>query len=180
MKKNVSILLIVSCILIIFTSILFAEEIKFTFQNEPNGFRGLKWGDTPTEDMIYLGEVSYAENIYYREGDKLSIGSAKLDEIRYKFNFYSYQFYEVFANFSSEIDYRILKITYEGRFGKPTYTREEKNSYFQQWIGNKAEIRLYYNFKEYYGWFWIASMKIHRETPEENKQKEVEKAEEDF
>ena len=180
MKKNVSILLIVLLILAIFTSILFAEEIKSTFQNEPDGFRGLKWGDAPTEDMVYLSDISYAQNIYHRKGDKLSIGSAILNEIRYKFNFYSYQFHEVFANFTSEIDYKILKIIFEGRYGKPTYTREEKDSYFQQWVGDKAEIRLCYDFKKYYGWFWIASMKIHPETPEDNKQKEVGKAEEDF
>lgn len=150
------------------------------FQNEPDGFRGLKWGDLPTEDMVYLGEISYAENIYHRKEDKLVIGSATLEEIRYKFNFYSYQFYEVFANFTSKTDYKILKIIFEGRYGKPTYIREGKNSYFQQWIGDKAEIRLYYDFKGYYGWFWIASRRIHRETPEDNKQKEVEKAKEDF
>ncbi|MBA7564496.1 hypothetical protein ES695_01900 [Candidatus Atribacteria bacterium 1244-E10-H5-B2] len=154
--------------------------IGFAFQNEPDGFRGLKWGDAPTDDMIYLGEITYAENIYHRKGDKLGIGSATLEEIRYKFNFYSYQFYEIFARFTGEINYKILKIIFEGRFGELTHTREEKDSYFQQWIGDKAEIRLYYNFKEYYGWLWIASMKIYRETPEDNKQKEVEKAKEDF
>ncbi len=167
-------------ILLAIVLIFLITGIGFAFQNEPDGFRGLKWGDKPTEDMVYLGEVSYAENIYHRKMDELSIGSATLEEIRYKFNFYSYQFHEVFIRFTGKTNYIILKIICEGRFGKPTYTREEKDSYFQQWSGDKAEIRLYYNFKEYYGWLWIASMKIHRETPETDKQKEIEKAKEDF
>ena len=167
-------------ILLVIVLVFLITGIGFAFPNEPEGFRGLKWGDPPTEDMVYLGDISYAQKIYHRKGDKLCIGSATLNEIRYKFNFYSNQFHEVFANFTSEIDYKILKIIFEGRYGKPTHIREEKDSYFQQWVGDKAEIRLYYDFKEYYGWFWIASMKIHPETPEDNKQKEVEKAEEDF
>ena len=167
-------------LLVVLLFIFALASIAQAFQNEPDGFRGLKWGDPPTEDMVYLGDISYAQNIYHRKGDKLGIGSATLNEIRYKFNFYSYQFHEVFANFTSETDYKILKIIFEGRYGKPTYIREGKDSYFLQWIGDKAEIRLYYDSKEYYGWFFISSKKIREENPEGNKQKEVEKAKEDF
>ena len=167
-------------LLVVLLFIFALASIAQAFQNEPDGFRGLKWGDPPTEDMVYLGDISYAQNTYHRKGDKLGIGSATLNEIRYKFNFYSYQFHEVFANFTSETDYKILKIIFEGRYGKPTYIREGKDSYFLQWIGDKAEIRLYYDSKEYYGWFFISSKKIREENPEGNKQKEVEKAKEDF
>jgi len=31
-------------------------DVGLTFQNEPEGFRGLKWGDPPTEDMEFLRE----------------------------------------------------------------------------------------------------------------------------
>ena len=47
----------------------------FAFPNEPDGFRGLKWGDKPTEDMILIGTLPVEGNIYRRDNDKLYIGS---------------------------------------------------------------------------------------------------------
>ena len=85
MKKNVSILLIVSCILIVFSLILFAEEVKFTFQNEPDGFRGLKWGDPPTEDMVYIAIMEGGLTFYKLPNEKLHIGDAWFYKISYSF-----------------------------------------------------------------------------------------------
>ena len=190
MKKNVSFLLIVSFILIIFTSILFAEEIKFTFQNEPDGFRGLKWGDPPTEDMYFshqiLNEYLDKGDIYYKINDKKYIGSVELYKIQYTFNLRSNQFYKVEANFSDEINYNILRIIFEDKFGEPTYTNKGKDSYLLSWRGDKTFIRIWYNPKKSFtgkgfGQLTIESVKIRQEDlPEINKQKEVEKAKEDF
>jgi len=155
----------------------------FAFQNEPDGFRGLKWGDTPTEDMTFLYQsLAFLGNgnSYYRKDDKLNIGSAKLDRIFYRFTLYNYQFYKVTATFIYKISYDILKIICEGRFGKPTYMREKKDDYLLRWSGDKAKIYLYYDSRECIGWFIIENMKIHSEKPEDNKQKEIEKAKEDF
>lgn len=182
MKKNVSILLIVSCILIIFTSILFAEEIKYTFQNEPDGFRGLKWGDAPTEDMKFVLKNVYSGNCYYRKDDKLNIGTAKLNYIFYHFTLYSNQFSDVVADFYSKTDYDILKIIFKEKFGKPILISEEKGKdrHFLIWKGEKAKICLTFDSKKWEGFFSIESMKIRPEKPEDNKQKEAEKAKEDF
>ena len=180
MKKNISILLIVLCILAISTLILFAEDIKYGFQNEPDGFRGLKWGDSPTEDMVCFGKSLCFQSTYERKGDKLGIGSATFDEIWYKFNFYSCQFYEAGSHFFGTDNYDILKVIFKGRFGEPTKTYEEYGSYTLQWIGKKTEIRLSYNPKQCEGFIVFKSMKIYPESPEDNKQKEVEKAERDF
>jgi len=180
--------------LIILTSILFAEEIKSTFQNEPDGFRGLKWGDKPTEDMKFLGETreyvinNYPEttitntktNCYYKRNEKNNIGSAKLYNIFYHFNLYSNQFYEVMCVFYNEDNYNILGIIFREEFGEPTYTDKRKNKYFLKWVGDKTEVQLYYNPKENEGWIEFKSMEIHPEKIEDNKQKELEKAKEDF
>jgi hypothetical protein len=195
MKKIVSILLIILLILAISTLILSAEEIESTFQNEPDGFRGLKWGDAPTEDMRFLGEISVygivlgksistKSNSYYRRDDKNNIGTAKLDHICYRFNLYSNQFYKVIATFYGEDNYDILKIICEERFGKPTYMWEKKD-YFLRWVGDKTEIILYFNSKKrddwyHKGWIEFKSVEIHPEKIEDNKQKEAEKAKEDF
>ena len=185
MKKKGSILLIVVSILIIFTLSLFAEEIKSTFQNEPDGFRGLKWGDAPTEDMSYFYQIKdeYIRdkgNYYHRIWDKLNIGNAKISSIKYIYNLYSNQFYKVNLTFYGKDNFDILKIICEGRFGEPT--GKAKDWDFLRWVGDKAEVTLYLD--KGCGLFSIKSMEIRIETladkPEYNKQKEVEKAKEDF
>ncbi len=49
----------------------------FAFENEPDGFRDLNWGDPPSEDMI----SSYYEEdmaMYYLPEDKMFLGDVPL------------------------------------------------------------------------------------------------------
>jgi len=169
-------------ILLVSILILLITGMGLAFQNEPDGFRGLKWGDEPTRDMVFLGQIIYEGNRYYREDDKLNIGSAKLDYIFYTFNLYSNQFYKASLYFTGKTNYNILKIIFEGRFGKPIW--KEKDGYFLQWMGeiepHKTRIYLNFDSKKRWGYLLIVSEEINRETPKDNKQKEVEKAKEDF
>jgi hypothetical protein len=62
----------------------------FAFQNEPEGFRGLKWGDPPTENMTKLSRLDLSplsDSGTYRifEGENLQIGGAELERIEYRF-----------------------------------------------------------------------------------------------
>jgi len=184
-------------ILLVIVLVFLITGIGFAFQNEPDGFRGLKWGDAPTEDMTFLGETSEyiidddpettitKTNCYHNRNEKNNIGSAELYNIFYNFNLYSNQFYKVTATFYGEDNYDILKIICEERFGKPTYMWEKKDYYSLKWVGDKTEIHLYFNFKKrddwyHKGWIEFKSVEIHPEKIEDNKQKEVEKAKEDF
>ncbi|PKP61310.1 hypothetical protein CVT91_03445 [Candidatus Atribacteria bacterium HGW-Atribacteria-1] len=171
-------ILLAIVLIFLITGIGFASQDEIAFKNEPAGFRGLKWGDAPTEDMKFLGEINSSYNLYYRKDDKKNIGSAKLDNIFYRFNLYSNQFYDVSATFFGEANYDILKIIFEEKFGKPTL--KLKDGYSLIWNGENAKISLTFNSKEWKGFFMIISTKILPERPEDNKQKEVEKAEEDF
>ncbi|MBA7573586.1 hypothetical protein ES708_15384 [subsurface metagenome] len=173
-------ILLAIVLIFLITGIGFASQDEIAFKNEPDGFRGLKWGDAPTEDMVCFGKSLCFQSTYERKGDKLGIGSATFDEIWYKFNYYSCQFYEAGSSFIGTDNYNILKVIFEGRFGEPTKTYEKYSFYTLQWTGKKTEIKLCYNFERYEGFIVIKSMKIHPESPEDNKQKEVEKAEEDF
>lgn len=173
-------ILLVIVLVFLVAGIGVASQNEITFQNEPDGFRGLKWGDAPTEEMVCFGKNLSFQSTYQRKADKLVIGSAKLDEIWYKFNFYSNKFYEAGSHFFSTDNYDILKVIFEERFGKPTKIYKEYGFYVLQWTGEKTEIKLSYNSKNSEGYIVIKSMKIHPETPEDNKQKEVEKAKEDF
>ena len=65
--------------------ILALSASSFAFQNEPDGFRGLKWGDSPTEDMIFKFKDSQLSRAYTRPTDKLSKGDAKFTYIDYSF-----------------------------------------------------------------------------------------------
>lgn len=69
--------------------------MAFAFHNEPEGFRGLKWGDPPGQDMVYYGKSKDNENVlwYKRKNDKLQIGRARIKCIHYLF--YKEQFMEV-------------------------------------------------------------------------------------
>jgi len=190
MKNNVSILLIILLILTIFTSILFAEEIKSTFQNEPDGFRELKWGDAPAEDMRLafhmIQEGLDKGDIYEKIHEKDHIGNVKLYGIQYTFNLCSNQLYKVEANFYDDINYNILRAIFEDKFGKPTYISGGKSSDLLSWEGDKTFIRIWYTPNktwtgEGFGQLTIKSVKIRQEDPPEiNKQEEIEKAKDDF
>jgi len=176
---------IISLSLILIFSI---TMIVSAFQNEPDGFRGLKWGDPPTEDMFFLYQVAYREdflqdingNYYDKIGDNPYIGNVKLYSIEYIFNLCDNQFYRVQANFYDEINYDILKVIFKEKFGKPT--KEEK--YFLYWGGEKVYIHILFKSTghgEGYGSFQIISKEFYiKDVPEIDIQKEIDKAKKDF
>jgi len=141
------------------------NQDEIGFKNEPDGFRELKWGDAPTEDMTFVSQSTYSGDTYYRKSDKLNIGTAELDEIYYNFNLYSSQFYEVSVSFFGKNNYDNLEIIFEERFGKPTL----KGGYSMWWKGKKAKIALTFDSDKGEGYFFIISTKIHPEKPEDNK-----------
>lgn len=74
---------ILLALLIIFA---FCSISTATIKDSPDGFRGIKWGDPPSAlgARIKTGDGQFSIT-YEKKGDKLSIGSAKLKSIRYKF-----------------------------------------------------------------------------------------------
>lgn len=178
-------------------------SITQAFQNEPEGFRGLKWGGPPGEDMEYYDNYRsvddafddllwrrkrYDDTLWYeRKNDKLQIGGAKLEYIRY--GFYKGQFMEVFI--STDKDYKSLRDVVELKFG----CYKEKNDtwdsasgrwgYKYKWSGDIAIIILYNKFKDYEdeATLDIYSTKIYnqreedryRKREEERRRKEEEK-----
>jgi len=107
------------------------------FQNEPDGFRGLKWGDPPGEDMKCVGEdiVHYYTKYYERKGDKLQLGAAKLESIQYIF--YKNQFILVSIE-TKEGHYAFLVKLLKLKFGNPEYNAQN----LKRWSGNKAKIEV--------------------------------------
>jgi hypothetical protein len=175
-------------LLVVLLFIFALASIAQAFQNEPAGFRGLKWGDKPTEDMWFSYQVAYKDdylqdingNYYDKIGDNPYIGNVKLYSIYYIFNLCNNQFYRIQANFYDEINYDILKTIFKDKFGTPT--KEEK--YFLYWGGEKVYIHILFKSTGYgkgYGYFQITSEEFYiKNVPEIDKQKEVEKAKDDF
>ena len=117
----------------------------FAFRNEPDGFRGLKWGDAPTEDMVFFGQNVDKEDLYHKENDKIEIRSIKLSNITYRF-YKKKEFIGVSGKIMSDDDYSILEIFCREEFGKPS--KESFSSITGdgelEWCGEKSRISLLY------------------------------------
>lgn len=67
--------------------VVFLATPALCFQNSPDGFRGVKWGDPPSvmgEYTLETKEDDYLK-IYSRHGDKMSIGDVPLTKLYYMF-----------------------------------------------------------------------------------------------
>jgi len=117
--------------------VLLLASITQAFQNEPDGFRGLKWGDPPGEDMKYIGEdeVRYYTKYYKRKDDKLQMGAAKLESIQYIF--YKNQFVSILIETKEGHYYFLVKLL-ELKFGNPEYNAQN----LKRWSGNRTRIEV--------------------------------------
>ena len=93
------------------------KEKRLAFQNEPDGFRGIKWGTNLSDlpDMQYLSSKRSAA-LYTIKGDKMKIGDADLDAVYYGFS--KGRFFSVIIQFNSLPNYHIMKQTLFRKYGK--------------------------------------------------------------
>lgn len=88
-------------ILLVLCSLILLAMPGLAFQNEPDGFRGLKWGGAPTEDMVYVF-TEEGERIYKRLDDRMYIGNAQFVSILYSFYSEPERFCKVALYFKEE------------------------------------------------------------------------------
>lgn len=86
------------------------------FRNEPDGFRGIKWGTK----IGALGGMEFvrgegAEKYYARPDEKLKVGDAVIERITY--GFYRDEFYKVTIRFKGLMNYLHLKKTLTDLYG---------------------------------------------------------------
>jgi len=146
----------------------------FAFQNEPEGFRGLKWGDPPTVDLKYLDTIGLRK-WYELPNDKLSIGNVKFNSIYC--SFYDGRFSGVVFFFNGEKNYDLLETICKGRFGEDEM---EKGFYKFIWSGMISTVILQYDKVEEEGSLSVFSNQIVDEWIEAKKEKEIEEAKEDW
>lgn len=105
---------------------------------QPNGFRGIYW---ESGKNLHLDLFSVFDNVdgvetFNRECDLLTLGSARLSEIRY--HFYQNKFYQVSLILDNGLDNKILLTELTDEFGTP----EEKSGTYI-WENDTVSISLY-------------------------------------
>lgn len=164
-------------IMLIVILVFLIAGMGFAFENEPDGFRGLKWSDSPTEDMEYIFESKATGKAYVRPADKMSIGNAQFYMIGYGFYGKPERFFSVSCFFRGEENYDLLKIICEGKFGEAT---EEGWLYELIWQGQGSCIILDYDLIEEEGYLTLASSMIMIEKAKAEELEEIAEAEGDF
>lgn len=136
-------------------SILLWTGLGYTFQNEPEGFRGLKWGDYPTPDMEFFIPDQDDPVMYIRPGEKLELGEAALVFITYTFYKASYNRRElvtVCLHFAGDENWQIMKDICREKFGEPYQDRV----YSIIWMSLNVVVGLDWNFLDQKGILMMA------------------------
>ena len=155
-------------------------DIGPAFQNEPQGFRGLKWGGPPTEDMKFLCVLPEGARCYTRPYEKLSIEGVSLVTIVYTFYGQPERLMSVNLLWTGKDNYEHLKAICRARFGKET-EREPHNPYNLRWVGQKTEVALGYEpTLGDIGGLVMADKAIFAEYLEAEEKEQVEESEEDW
>jgi len=118
----------------------FITTTAFAFQNEPDGFRGIKWGTEISEvsDQFALNSDERSMATYTRRDDKLAIGDAEL--IRLTYQFYKGRLHSVSMNTQEYANRRALQIALRTQFGQGSQPNRYMERYY--WSGVTTIIAL--------------------------------------
>lgn len=113
----------------------------FAFQNEPDEFRGIKWGtnirELPNMDLSKdAGESKY----YHRRYEKMRIADAELEQIDY--GFYKGRFLSVTIYFKGDLNFDKLKTILDTRYGDADLSDFNLKEYI--WVGRSVNISFGY------------------------------------
>jgi hypothetical protein len=107
------------------------------FKNEPTGFRGIKWG-TEYRSVADQFDRQVAPDMYRRKNDKLAMGEAALESLRY--SFYKGQFAAVLMQARLKENGRPLMDALRAEYGEGRQPDRSALEYF--WNGEAATIVL--------------------------------------
>jgi hypothetical protein len=111
-------------------TILSLNSVAFASENEPEGFRGIKWGTAFSKHSTEM--VLKEKNIYTRKGDQMTIGGAKLKELSYFY--YKGQFSGVFVETVGIQNEQALIAALRAQFGAPS----QPNQFMEQYLWDGA------------------------------------------
>jgi hypothetical protein len=105
-----------------------------------NGFRDLKFGDPPTQDMKVFEEGGETK-FYRRSSDDLTIGNANIEEISY--GFYKGRLYSVLLQTGGLINSRALLAVLREAYGPGS----RPNQFMDRYLWDGSKVLLYYDQK---------------------------------
>lgn len=153
--------------MILFSFILISPFIAHAYQNEPDNFRGIKWG-TNIKELPDMTKSPDNNELYVRNNDKFQIGDADLTLIKY--GFYKERFYSVWINYESSSNFRKLKDTLFLQFG----IGNQPNQFIEQYywgIGSQVTISLQFNEMKDNGFILFVYNPIREEIINDDKDK---------
>jgi hypothetical protein len=105
----------------------------YSFNNEPDGFRGIKWGTNLSSNASEMTLVEKGEeNYYFRKKDKLAIGGAELKRIAY--GYWHGVLSSVFIETDGVSNKRALIDAFKAQFGTP----DKPNQFLDEYWWNGA------------------------------------------
>lgn len=165
--------------MVVLVTLLAFCGIAYSFQNEPKGFRGLRWGDPPTPEMKFLQEFR-GTIIYENPSEEQKLGDAKFYSILYSFyippNTVLKKFMTVGLYFRGKENFDILETISKVKFGEPT--RERYQEFW--WSSLASTVELTYDGIEETGYLSLSSGPIFDRYTEERARQQAEEAEEDW
>jgi len=112
----------------------------FAFQNEPDGFRGIHWGDDQILHAEQLEEVDRNNDLiaYKRKDDSLNIGGAELTRITYGYK--HEKLFMVLIHTEGISNRRALIDAFKEQFGRGSKPNKYLEKYL--WTGSKTGIMI--------------------------------------
>ncbi len=170
--------LILICCVVLVGSLAYAEPGDFKPGSEPDGFRGIKWGqDISTIEglVLVVTDLSHSGiDVYAREGDELKIGAAELDGIYY--GFWQDKVCNVQIYINGDVNFERVKAVVFEKFGEGFQSNEYTESY--TWLGEKVSMLLDYNESSEEGLFCMWSQEMAKQREEWEKEQAKKGAEE--
>lgn len=144
------------------------SQPAFAFENEPEGFRGIKWG-TPissNKSEMTLIERDAKLSVYLRKGDKLRIGEAKLTSLSY--GYYKEHFFMAAMTTQGASNKTELLRAFKAQFGEGDRPNELLDKYV--WAGATTSIIIECNPITDACQVWIASISIVKQMEADNEE----------
>lgn len=164
------------------SSLGFGQELSGDFKpgTEPDGFRGIKWG----QNISTVPGLKYVETYpdhggiqeYTRKGDKLKIGGAKLKTIKYRF--WRNKLYSVAILIEGSANWAGLRDAVFEKFGQGNQSNEYIERY--SWFGETTRMELKYSEILEEGYLCMSSKKMGDQTDAYDIQKAKEGVEKGF
>ena len=123
------------------------------FQNEPDGFRGIKWG-TKLKDikqLVFFMSINDKDTAYTKSNDDMSIAELPAKDIYYCF--FDNVFYGTQIRVSGYDRFTLLKGLLEAKYGTPQNRNDISNTYF--WKGNVSEVYYTFSLNDLEGFLFI-------------------------